>query len=133
MFIQQLNLNAIVDEQKLYFSDLLMNDNIADLRAMGWVDLKEKSLDINLEVSLSDLFFRTKKNRLVQTREGVVNLEKDAKLFLNIGGPLNDHKMGMISKKKFNNYEGSLLESIRDAEKRFRQKQNERERDVVKK
>ena len=122
MVINRLNANAFMFQNKMYFTDVLMNDNIANLDLFGEVDLENKTMDLGLEISLSDLFFRSKKNRLVQTKEGVVNLEKDAKIFLNINGPLSDHKLSMSSKRKFNNDRKDIMDEIKKAEKDFQKK-----------
>ncbi|MEZ5082379.1 MAG: AsmA family protein [Bacteroidales bacterium] len=125
MFIKELDINAVIDRNKLYFMDILMNNNIANLDVFGQVDLDRKTMDLGLEISLSDLFFRTKKNRMVQTQGGIVNLENDAKIFLNMSGPLTDHKLSMENKRKFNTSRRDLMDEIEKAEKEFRKKQKE--------
>jgi hypothetical protein len=122
MIISRLNANAFMFQNKMYFTDVLMNDNIANLDLFGEVDLENKTMDIGLEISLSDLFFRSKKNRLVQTKEGIVNLEKDAKIFLNINGPLSDHKLNLSSKRKFNSDRKDIMDEVKKAEKEFQKK-----------
>ncbi len=123
MIVNKLDVKAFIYGSKIYFSDVLMNDNIANLDVFGEVDLNEKELDLGLEISLSDLFFRSKKERLVETQEGVVNLDKDAKLFLRMTGPFSDHKLKMISKRKFNKNREYLLDDIKTAEGEYRKKQ----------
>jgi hypothetical protein len=122
MIIEDLRTNVFLYRNKLYIPDLLMNDNIANLDAYGILGLDDKTMDLSLEISLSDLFFRTKKNRLVQTQEGTVNLEKDAKLFLQLDGPINDHKMKLVSKRKFDKHRKDMLDEIRLAETAFKKK-----------
>ena len=125
MFIKELDVNAVIDRNKLYFMDVLMNNNIANLDVFGQVDLDRKTMDLGLEISLTDLFFRTKKNRMVQTQGGIVNLENDAKIFLNMSGPLTDHKLSLDTKRKFNTSRRDLMDEIKKAEKDFRKKQKE--------
>ncbi|MCD4682289.1 MAG: AsmA family protein [Bacteroidales bacterium] len=122
MIVSKLDVNAFMFGNKIYFSDVLMNDNIANLDVFGEVDLNEKELDLGLEISLSDLFFRSKKERLAETQEGIVNLDKDAKLFLRMTGSFSDHKLKMISKRKFNKNREYLLDDIKTAEGEFRKR-----------
>jgi len=123
MIISSLNINAMLYRDKLYFRDVLMNDNIANLDVFGEVDLDSRIMDLGLEISLSDLFFRSKSKRVVQTNEGEVSLDKDAKLFLNLTGPLTDHKLKLTNKRKFNNSRDDLSSEIRKAEKAFKERQ----------
>jgi len=119
MFIQRLNLSAVIDADRLLFRDLMMNNNIANLEALGIIDLDEKSMEVDLEISLSDLFFRTRKNRMEQTQEGNIDLEKDSKLFLKMEGQLNNHKLSKSNKKKFNKFRKGLFNEIKQAEQEF--------------
>jgi len=123
MIISNLNINSFMYGDKMYFMDVLMNDNIANLDVFGEVDLGEKTMDMDLEISLSDLFFRTKAKRIAQTQEGEVNLEKDSKLFLNLSGPLSDHKLKLTNKRNFNRSRKDLMDQIKEAEKAFHVRQ----------
>jgi hypothetical protein len=124
MLISQLNINAMLFRDKLYVRDVLMNDNVANLDVFGEVDLGDRTMDLGLEISLSDLFFRTKKRRIVQTEEGEVDLENDSKLFLNLTGPLQDHKLKLMSRRKFQKARDGLNRDIRKAETAFKERQN---------
>ena len=119
MIIEDLHLTAFLFGDKFYFADLLMNDNIANLDAFGTVDLSNKTMDIGLEISLSDLFFRSKEKRMAQTEQGVVNLDRDSKLFLKLEGPLTDHSMEITSKRKFNGHREDLTDAIRSVEDEY--------------
>ncbi len=68
MIVKDLNVNAFLFKDEIYFTDVLMNDNIANLDVYGEVDLGEKELDVGIEISLSDLFFRSKKTRIGANR-----------------------------------------------------------------
>ena len=122
MIVKDLNVNAFLFKDKIYFTDVLMNDNIANLDVYGEVDLGEKELDVGIEISLSDLFFRSKKTRMVQTQAGEIDLENDSKLFLKMAGPLSDHKLSMINQRKFDNNRSDLLAEIKKAQKEFGKK-----------
>ncbi len=122
MLVEDLNINAFLFQDKLYFLDLLMNDNIANLDAYGMVDILNHEMDVSLEISLSDLFFRSKKKRMLQTQKGIVNLEDDAKIFLKLFGPTDDHKLDLISKTRFGEERKTMIKKIRDLEARFKSK-----------
>lgn len=125
MIVNQLNINAILFKDMLYFKDVLMNDNIANLDMFGEVNLDGRTMDIGLEISLSDLFFRSKSKRIVRTNDGEVDLEKDSKLFLSLTGPLADHKLKLINKRKFNKSRDNLTTTIRNAEKAIKGKKTQ--------
>jgi len=122
MLVEDLNINAFLFQDKLYFLDLLMNDNIANLDAYGMVDILNHEMDVSLEISLSDLFFRSKKKRMLQTQKGIVNLEDDAKIFLKLFGPIDDHKLDLISKTRFGEERKTMIKNIRNAEAEFKNK-----------
>jgi hypothetical protein len=122
MYVSELDINAVMVGKRIYFTDLVMNDNIANLELAGALDLQEKSLDLAAEISLSDLFFRSRKDRMLETREGTIELDKDAKIFLRLFGPLNDHKLKLLKKKKFQQFREGLMDDITIAENDFREK-----------
>ena len=101
-----------------------MNDNIANLDVFGEINFDDKLMDLGLEVSLTDLFFRSRKERLTETMEGIVKFDKDAKLFVGINGTLSDSKLSLISDKKFNNNRQELQSEIKKAEKEYRKRIN---------
>jgi hypothetical protein len=120
MVIKSLNINAFLIQDRLYFNDVLMNDNIANLDLFGEVDLDDKTMDTGVEISLSDLFFRSKKKRMVKTEQGEVDLEKDSKVFLNLTGPLTDNKIKLMNKQKFNKKRKAFVENLLEEEKLFK-------------
>lgn len=122
MMVEDLNISAFLYQDKLYFLDLFMNDNIANLDAYVMVEIYDREMDVSLEISLSDLFFRSKKKRILQTRKGIVNLDDDAKIFIELHGPLHDRKLNLISKKTFEERRKELIRDIRNAEEEFKNK-----------
>ena len=100
-----------------------MNDNIANLGFFGEIDMEEKDMNFNIEVSLSDLFFRSKKKRSVQTTEGEIDLDNDSKLFLKMVGPFKDSKISIQKKHDFEKSREDLDNVIRSAANYFKQKQ----------
>lgn len=121
MIINELDVNLIMVGNEIYFNDLFMNDNIANLDAFGKVNLENNMMEVGIEVSLTDLFFRTKKERVAETKEGIVKLDSDAKLFLDVNGMINDNKLKLISRKKFDNGRKNLMEETKSATKIFQQ------------
>jgi len=122
MIVSELNVHAFMVRNKIFFKDVLMNDNIANLDVFGEVDLNKKELDLGLEISLTDLFLRSKKKRRLETQEGVMTLDKDKKLLLRLSGPISDHKLKMMSKRKFSSYREDLFDNIGKAELTFKSK-----------
>ncbi len=126
MIISQLDINALMFQNKIYFRDVFMNDNIANLGVFGEIDLDKNDLNLNIEISLSDLFFRSKKKRVAQTLDGEVNMEKDSKIYLKMLGPLKDNKLSLERKHKFEQNREDLNEVIKSSAEYFRQKQANR-------
>ena len=120
--VKELDIRAYLFEDKILFKDILMNDNIANLDLFGEIDLNDSLIDIGVEVRLSDLFFRSKKNRIIETREGKINLDKDLKVYLKMEGPLSEHKIKKSSKKAFKTKRDNLSNTIEKAENEFKHK-----------
>jgi len=120
--VKELDLSAFVYDQKILFKDLFMNDNIANLDLFGEIDLADSSIDVGAEISLSDLFFRSKEKRIIQTKEGEVHLDKDKKVFIKMEGPISTHKLKMSSKKKFKRKRLNLSKTFEKAEKELTRK-----------
>jgi len=120
MIVSELNLNILLAEDHLYVRDLVMNDNIANLALSGKVNVSQRELDLIIEVSLTDLLFKSKKKRIAETNEGIYTLEDDARVFLTLSGPLSKPKPKVINLKKFNQGREDLLESVSDAQKDFK-------------
>jgi len=122
MIVSELDVHAFMVRNKIFFKNVLMNDNIANLEIFGEVNLNKKELDLGLEISLTDLFLRSKKKRRLETQEGVMTLDKDKKLLLRLSGPISDHKLKMMSKRKFSSYREDLFDNIGKAELTFKSK-----------
>ncbi|NQT78039.1 MAG: hypothetical protein HQ565_10015 [Bacteroidetes bacterium] len=125
MIVSELDIDVFMFQNKMYFKDVLMNDNIANLEVFGEVDLDKKELDLGLEISLTDLFLRSKKKRLQETQEGIITLDKDKKLLLRMNGSISDHKLKRMSKRKFRTYREDLIDNIKEAEIEFNRKHKE--------
>jgi hypothetical protein len=123
MIIKSLDIKAFLIKDRLFLNDVLMNDNIANLDLFGEVNLDDKTMDMGIEISLSDLFFRSKKRRIVNTEQGDVDLEKDSKVFLNLTGPLTDNKIKLMNKRKFNKKRKSFVQMLLEEEKSFKKEQ----------
>jgi hypothetical protein len=119
MMVSELNINLLLAKDKLYFRDVLMNDNIANLELSGYLDLDDNKMDLATEISLTDLFFRSKKERIAETQAGIITLDEDARLFVRLYGPMSDHKIGLMKKNKFEKYQADLHDKISMAEKEY--------------
>lgn len=120
MMVSELNTNAVLVGKQFYITDLKMNDNIADLEVYGLVDVKERELEMAAEISLSDLFFKSKKERKVETEEGTIDLDTGRMIHLKLTGPLTDHKLNLVSKNKYEIYREDMMEEISNARDEFR-------------
>lgn len=123
--VQDLDLVGYLDGTELLFKDLFINNNIANMDVYGKLDILEGAIDLSVEASLSDLLFRSKKKRMVQTREGEVSLDKDLKIFLNVEGPNKDRKIRTFSKKKFQEHRQDLLSKIEKVDRKVERKNTE--------
>jgi len=126
IIISEMNARAIMFRDKLYLSGLRMNDNIANLEIFGQYTHADASLDLGTKISLSDLFFRSKKERIVETQEGKFTLDEDSQILLRMTGLLSDHKLSLSSKRKMASFERELSREIRKASKEFQKKEKER-------
>lgn len=116
LIVTDLELDAYLYKDKILFRDIFINDNIANMDLFGEINLRDSIIDVGAEISLTDLFFRSKKKRVVETRKGEVHLDKDMKVFLKMQGPISEHKLGLSSKRKFRRSRESLAAIIEQAE-----------------
>jgi len=116
LIVSDLEIEAYLYNDKILFEDIFINDNIANMDLFGEIDLADSIIDVGAEISLTDLFFRSKKKRIVETRKGEVHLEKDMKVFLKMQGPIAEYKLGLNSKRKFMRSRESLTQIIEQAE-----------------
>ena len=119
MFIKDLNLQAYMHNDKLLFSEVLMNDNIANLEIFGSYSLTDSIMDFGSKISLTDLFFRSKKERMLETSQGIVPLEQDAKVYIRLQGNPSNHKIQLNNRKKITRFEKELISEIGKANKDF--------------
>jgi hypothetical protein len=120
--VRRQNIDVFLMQNKFYFKDILMNDNIANLEVFGEVDLNSKEMDLGLEISMTDLLFRSEKKRLRETEDNVSTFDKDKKFLLRMSGPLSEHKLKLMSKRKFKHYQEGLNGNIERAEAAFKKK-----------
>jgi hypothetical protein len=120
LIVSELDVNIMLAEDRLFFRDLLMNDNIANLALSGEIDLDAREMDLWAEISLSDLFFRSKSKRIAETQAGIVDLEHDSKLFLQMSGPLSEHHLKLENRKRYEGHAEDLQDKIDRAQKRYK-------------
>jgi hypothetical protein len=120
MIVSELDVNILLAKDRLFFRDLLMNDNIANLALSGEIDLDAREMDLWAEISLSDLFFRSKSKRIAETRAGIVDLEHDSRLFLQMSGPLSEHHLKLENRKKYEGHAEDLQDKIDRTQKRYK-------------
>ena len=131
MIIKDLEIKAFMFEDKLLFSELLMNDNIANIEIFGMYSINDSIMDLGSKISLSDIFFRSKKERILETNEGIVPLEQDSKLMLHFFGSLSDHKIKLFNRRKMNKFEKELAKEIKRANNAYLKKESERKQNSL--
>jgi hypothetical protein len=77
LVVNELDIKAYLHDGKILFKDVFMNDNIANLDLFGEIDIMDSVLDIGMEISLTDLLFRSKKERGIETKDGESHLDSD--------------------------------------------------------
>jgi hypothetical protein len=105
--------------------DLKVNNNISNFDLFGSYYQLDSSLDLHMEISLTDLFFRSVKKRMLQTDEGIFNLEKDLDLFLQLHGTTEHQKFNIRNKRKHNKARKDQIRFIRQVEEDFRGQVNQ--------
>ena len=126
MVIKDLNVSVSMYKDKIYFTEIIMNDNIANLEVIGSYSLADSVMDVGSRISLTDLFFKTKKERILETMEGKIPLEQDSKVFLQVKGNLANHRINLLTRRKMERFEKQLKREIEIANKVFEQKEAER-------
>jgi len=127
MIIKDLNVRVSMFKDKIYFSEVIMNDNIANLEILGSYSLNDSLIDLSSKISLTDLLFRSKKERVLETQQGKISLDQDSKIFLQVEGNPSKHKFSIRSRKKTERFEKELKREIEKANKIFEQKEAERQ------
>jgi hypothetical protein len=119
MIIKDLKVSAYLYRDNFYVSDLIMNDNIANLRISGQYSPLKSKIDLGAHISLSDLLFTSKEKRIVETQEGKFTLDEDMRLYLRMKGMLPEHKLSLSTRRKMKNFENDLTQQINRARKEF--------------
>ena len=84
----------------------------------------DSAIDINFKISLTDLLFRTKEKRQVNTRDGKVKLDKDLNLFIGLEGSFKQNKIKVHPKRKHKIRREELFKEIRDIELKYKTRLN---------
>jgi hypothetical protein len=126
MIIKDLNVKVSMFKDKIYFSEVIMNDNIANLEILGSYSINDSIIDVSSKISLTDLLFRSNKERTLETKQGKITLEQDSKIYLQVQGNPSKHKFSIRSRKKTERFEKELKREIEKANKVFEQKEAER-------
>ncbi|NTW45000.1 MAG: hypothetical protein HGB14_11365 [Anaerolineaceae bacterium] len=121
MVVSELNLNLLLSKNKIYFRDLLMNNNIANLALSGEIEVDKQEMDLWTAISLTDLFFRSKSQRIAETQEGIITLDTDSKLYLRMNGEFNNHKLDLVNVKNYNQHQDDIVKEITRARDTFKE------------
>ncbi len=84
----------------IIIQDVLIKNNISDMDIFGRYYHYDSAINLDFHVSLTDLFFRTKKKRYVDTDQGKIRLFKDLSLFIELDNSSPKNKIKIQSKRK---------------------------------
>ena len=71
------------------------------MNIFGTYSPKDTTADLDLQLSLSDLLFKSLKKRMIETEEGPLDVGKDKNLSLNFTGTIAQHHVKHIIRKEF--------------------------------
>jgi len=84
----------------LVLSNLRVNNSVSNFEIFGTYYQPDSALNVNMQISLTDLFFRSGQKRKIQTDEGIINLDRDLDLYVNLNGNLNHQLFKVRNRKK---------------------------------
>jgi hypothetical protein len=117
--INNATFNTFLYKDWIIIKDVKINNSISNIELFGSYHQPDSLLDLHLNLSLNDLFFRSGAKRKIQTDEGVMNLEKDASLFIDLSGSLAHQLIKIRNKRKHNAAQKDQMQFISMVEKDF--------------
>ncbi len=117
--IHNATFNTFLYKDWIIVKDVKINNSISNMEIFGNYHQSDSLLDLHLNISLSDLFFRSGEKRKIQTDEGIMSLEKDASLFIDLTGSLTHQQIKIRNKHKHNAAWKDQLQFISQVEKDF--------------
>jgi hypothetical protein len=101
ILVSNLEFSTFFVRKKLYFQDVSVKNSVSDMNIFGTYSPKDTTADLDLQLSLSDLLFKSLKKRMIETEEGPLDVGKDKNLSLNFTGTIAQHHVKHIIRKEF--------------------------------
>lgn len=117
--IHNATFNTFLYKDWVLIRDVKINNSISNIELFGSYHQPDSLLDLHLNLSLTDLFFRSGAKRKIQTDEGVMNLEKDASLYIDLTGSLAHQQIKIRNRRKHNAAQKDQMQFLSQVEKDF--------------
>lgn len=125
ILINESDFKIYVNGNNIFIEDVLVNNSISNMDLFGKIYRYDSALNLNFRVSLTDLFFRSKQKRYLETREGQIRLFKDLSLYIELDGSLKDHKIKINPRKRHSIIQKELGREIQEIQVKYRERMNE--------
>ncbi len=100
VLIKNSEFQIFINGRDIILQDVLVNNSISDMDIFGRYYEYDSAINLNFRVSLTDLFFRTKQKRYVDTNDGQIRLFKDLSVFIELDNSSPKHKIRLHPKRK---------------------------------
>jgi hypothetical protein len=100
ILIKNSEFQIFINGNDIILQDVLVNNNISNMNIFGQYYQYDSAINLNIRVSLTDLFFRTKKKRYVNTNQGKIRLFKDLSIFIELDDSSPKNKIRIHPKRK---------------------------------
>ncbi len=100
VLIKNSEFQIFINGRDIILQDVLVNNSISDMDIFGRYYEYDSAINLNFRVSLTDLFFRTKKKRYADTNDGKIRLFKDLSVFIELDNSSPKHKIRLHPKRK---------------------------------
>ena len=130
ILIKDSEFQILINGTDILIQDILVNNSISDMNIFGRYYLYDSAINLNLRVSLMDLFFRTKKKRYVDTEQGKVRLFKDMSIFIELDNSSPKNQVKIHAKRKHRLKRKDLAKEIADIITKYRTRLNKLYRDA---
>jgi hypothetical protein len=101
ILVSNLEFSTFYVRQKLYFHDVAIKNSVSDMNIFGTYLPNDTIADIDLQLSLSDLLFKSLRKRMIETEEGPMDVGKDKNLSLKFTGTVGQHHIKPLGGREF--------------------------------
>jgi hypothetical protein len=125
ILVSNLEFSTFYINEKLYFQDVFIKNSVSDMNIFGTYSPQDSTADVDLQLSLSDLLFKSLKKRIIETEEGPLDVEKDKNINLKFIGTVGQHHIKPLGRRElikqkarmqsqFNEFDVELQKRISD-------------------